>query len=263
MAEYQTLTFELRGNVALITLNRPDAANGINLTLGHELMLAAIECDENPAIRAVVITGAGKMFCAGGDLISFSGAGDKTAALIKELTTYLHAANSRFARMNAPLVTAVNGAAAGAGMSLAISGDYVIAGESAKFTMAYTAAGLTPDGSSTFFLPRIVGLRRAQELIFTNRRLNAQEALDWQLVNKVVPDAELLNEAMAIAGQLASGPTLAYGTAKKLLLATFDQSLETQLELEARGIAAMTNTQDGKEGIAAFAQKRKPVFRGE
>jgi len=263
MADYQNIQFELRGNVALITLNRPHAANGIDIPLSRELMMAAIECDENPAIRAVVITGAGKMFCAGGDLISFSSFGDKIAHGIKEITTYLHAATSRFARMNAPVITAINGTAAGAGMSLAIAGDYVIAGEAAKFTMAYTAAGLSPDGSSTFYLPRLIGLRRAQELILTNRRLSAQEAFEWQLVNRVVPDADMLPEAMKLAEQFANGPTVAFGTVKKLLIATYDQSLETQMELEARGIAAMTQTKDGKEGVAAFAGKRKPEFCGE
>jgi 2-(1,2-epoxy-1,2-dihydrophenyl)acetyl-CoA isomerase len=263
MADYQNIQLEQRGNVAIVTLNRPDAANGINLALGRELMLVAIECDENPEIRAVVLTGAGKMFCAGGDLPSFNAMGDRIAQGLKELTTYLHAATSRFARMDAPLITAVNGAAAGAGMSLAIAGDYVIAGEAAKFTMAYTAAGLTPDGSSTFFLPRLVGLRRAQELILTNRRLSAQEALEWQLVNRVVADADLLPEAIKLAEQLANGPTLAFGRAKKLLLSTFEESLETQMELEAQGIAAMSKTLDGKEGIAAFVGKRKAVFEGK
>lgn len=263
MQDYQNIRFKQQGSIAVITLNRPHAANGIDIALGKELMYAAIECDENPAIRAVVITGAGKMFCAGGDLLSFKALGDKLPSGLKELTAYLHSAMSRFARMNAPLVTAVNGAAAGAGMSLAIAGDYVIAGESAKFTMAYTAAGLVPDGSATFFLPRLVGLRRAQELIYTNRRLTAREALEWQLLNRVVPDTELLPEALKVAEQLASGPTSAFGTVKKLLLATYDQSLETQMEMEARGVSAMSGTLDGREGITAFTDKRKPVFSGK
>lgn len=263
MSAYQNIQFEQRGNIAIVTLNRPDAANGINLALGHELMQIAIECDENPAIRAVVLTGAGKMFCAGGDLISFNALGEKLPHGIKELTTYLHAAVSRFARMDAPLITAINGTAAGAGMSLAIASDYAIAAESAKFTMAYTAAGLAPDGSSSFWLPRLVGLRRAQELILTNRRLSAQEAFEWQLVNRVVADADVLPEAIKLAEQLGAGPTRAFGTAKKLLLSTFNESLETQMEFEAQGIAAMSNSQDGKEGIAAFGEKRKPVFVGK
>jgi 2-(1,2-epoxy-1,2-dihydrophenyl)acetyl-CoA isomerase len=262
MSDYQNIAFEQRGPIAIVTLNRPDAANGIDLALGRELMQVAIECDENPAIRAVVLTGAGKMFCAGGDLISFNALGERLPLGIKELTTYLHAAISRFARMDAPLITAINGTAAGAGMSLAIASDYAIAAESARFTMAYTAAGLTPDGSASFHLPRLVGLRRAQELMLTNRRLSAQEALEWQLVNRVVADEQVLPEAIALAEQLASGPTLAFGTVKKLLLTSFDESLETQMEREAQGIAAMSRTQDGREGIAAFGARRKPEFQG-
>jgi 2-(1,2-epoxy-1,2-dihydrophenyl)acetyl-CoA isomerase len=225
-------------------------------------MRAAIECDENPDVRAVVLTGAGKMFCAGGDLKAFAGFGDALPAKLKELTTYLHAATSRFARMDAPLVCAINGVAAGAGMSLGVSGDLVLAGESAKLTMAYTGAGLSPDGSSTFFLPRLIGLRRTQELMITNRRLSAAEALEWGLLTKVVPDDALVSEAHALASQLAHGPTRAYGMVKQLLATSFSETLETQLELESRGIAGMAATPDGREGIAAFVEKRAPKFSG-
>jgi 2-(1,2-epoxy-1,2-dihydrophenyl)acetyl-CoA isomerase len=259
---YEQILFDVEGAVARITLNRPKAANGIDIAMARELMLAAIECDERPDVRAVVLTGAGKMFCAGGDLKSFSAYGDELSARLKEITTYLHAASSRFARMDAPLVVAVNGMAAGAGMSLAVSGDMVLAGESAKFTMAYTAAGLSPDGSSSYFLPRLIGLRRTQELMLTNRRLSAAEALEWGMVNRVVPDGELLDQAMELAKGFAQGPTLAYGTVKKLLVSSFDESLETQLELESRGIAASGRTEDGREGMAAFMEKRAPKFQG-
>jgi 2-(1,2-epoxy-1,2-dihydrophenyl)acetyl-CoA isomerase len=182
--------------------------------------------------------------------------------VLKELTTYLHAATSRFTRMNAPLVVAVNGTAAGAGFSLAASGDMVLIAESAKLTMAYTAAGLSPDGSSSFFLPRLIGLRRTQELMLTNRRLSAAEALEWGLVNQVVPDADLPRVASELAGQLARGATRAYGVVKSLLATAFQESLETQMELEARGIAAMAGSADGREGIAAFVAKRAAVFSG-
>ena len=262
MSNYNTLSVEKTDGIAIITLNRPDSANGLNMEMGKELMLAAIECDASFDIRAVIITGAGKMFSAGGDLKSFSTYGDKLPGAIKELTTYLHAAVSRFARMNAPVIVAVNGMAAGAGFSLAIAGDLVIAAQSAKFTMAYTAAGLSPDGSASYYLPRLIGLRRTQELMLTNRRLSAEEALDWGLVTKVVADENLLDEAKALALSLAAGPTLAFGMVKKLLTASFDNSLETQMEMEARGIAAMTTVADGKEGIASFLEKRKPVFKG-
>lgn len=260
---YETILFDVEDHVARITLNRPDAANSINLTLARELMHVAIRCDEDPGIRAVLLTGAGsKMFSAGGDLKGFASVGDKISSVLKEITIYLHAASSRFARMDAPLVTAVNGVAAGAGMSLAVSGDMILAAASAQFTMAYTAAGLSPDGSATYFVPRLIGLRRTQELLLTNRRLSADEAMDWGLVNKVVPDTDLMNQAETLARSLAGGPTLAFGSVKKLLNESFSGTLETQMELEARAIAQMATTTDGREGIAAFVEKRRPNFIG-
>lgn len=259
---YENLLFDVEDGVATITLNRPDAANAIDLALGRDLMRAAIRCDEDDAIRGVLLTGAGRMFSAGGDLRSFAALGDGLSAGLKELTVYLHAATSRFARMRAPLVVAVNGPAAGAGFSLAVSGDLVVAGEAAVFTMAYTAAGLSPDGSSSWTLPRLIGTRRTQELMFTNRRLSAAEALDWGLVTRVVADAALAGEAGALVRQLAAGPTRAYGVLKSLLLSSFDESLETQMEHEARGIAAMGGSADGREGIQAFLEKRAPKFTG-
>jgi 2-(1,2-epoxy-1,2-dihydrophenyl)acetyl-CoA isomerase len=263
MTDFKTLKFTVENTVATLTLNRPESANGLNMEMGRELMLAAIECDENPEIRCVIITGEGKMFSAGGDLKSFVDYGDRLPMAIKELTGYLHAAISRFARMEAPVIVAVNGMAAGAGMSMAVSGDFVIAAQSAKFTMAYTAAGLSPDGSASFYLPRLIGLRRTQELMITNRRLSAEEAYDWGLLTKVVENENLMEEAEKLAQQIAQGPTKAFGQVKKLMLSTFDQSLETQMELEAQGIAHMTNCHDGKEGIQAFLEKRAPEFTGK
>lgn len=262
MSEYQTLQFSVSDGVATITLHRPDAANAMNLDLVRELLSAAIRCDEDRAIRAVVLTATGKMFCGGGDLPSFAAAGDGVGALIKQITTYLHSAVSRLMRMEKPLITAVNGAAAGAGFSLAIAGDMVLAAESAKFSLAYTAIGVSPDGSSSYLLPRLVGIRRSAELMLTNRRLDAAEAQQWGLVNRIVADDQLVDEAAALARQLAQGPTHAYGMVKKLLTASFDNSLETQMEMEARGIADTAMSADGREGIAAFTGKRKPVFNG-
>ncbi|HAD24317.1 MAG TPA: enoyl-CoA hydratase [Alphaproteobacteria bacterium] len=263
LKDNKTIAFEMSGNVATITLNRPDAANGVDLEMGHGLMQAAIHCDETPGIRAVILTGAGKMFCAGGDLKAFAGFGDTLPARLKELTAYLHAATSRFMRMDAPLIVAVNGTAAGAGFSLAVSGDLVLAAASANFTMAYTAAGLSPDGSSSYFLPRLIGLRRTQELMLTNRRLDAAAALDWGLVTEIVPDEQLLPAATTLAQKLADGPTRAHGVVKRLLIDSYGNGPETQMELEARGIAAMAGTEDGREGIAAFLAKRAPRFTGK
>ncbi len=260
--EYKTIRFEFSGGVATITLNRPEAANGLNLDSGKDLMLAAIRCDEDPAIRAVVLTGAGKMFSAGGDLKFFASYGDALPKVLKEMTVYCHAAASRFMRMKAPLITAVNGPAAGMGMSFAISGDMILAAESASFTAAYTAAGLSPDGAMSWLLPRMVGLNRAREMMLTNRKVAAAEALQWGLVSRVVPDAELAAEAAKMAAMFAAGPTQSYGTVKKLLNETFSATLETQMEQEARGITDMTKTADALEGVKSFLERRRPAFTG-
>ncbi len=165
--------------------------------------------------------------------------------------------------MDAPLIAAVNGIAAGAGFSFAAACDLAIAAESATFTSAYTASALTPDGSSTYFVPRLVGMRRAMELMLTNRRLSAAEALEWGLINQVVPDDELMATAQRMAAKLAAGGTLAFGAVKRMLHESFSGTLETQMEMEARAIAAMSHTKDGREGIDAFLNKRKPEYRGE
>lgn len=258
---YQHIKFEVENGVATITLDRPEAANAINLQLAKDLAYAAMECDENAAVRAVVVTATGRFFSSGGDLASFAEAGDRVPALIKEITTYLHAAISRFARMAAPLITAVNGTAAGAGFSLACCGDLILAAASARFTMAYTRIGLTPDGSATYYLPRLIGSQRALELMLTNRTLTAQEALDWGLLTRVVDDADLAGVAAQLAAELAAGPTLAFGRTKELVRAGRD--LETQMELETRAIADSARSADGAAGIRAFLAKKKPAFSGK
>jgi 2-(1,2-epoxy-1,2-dihydrophenyl)acetyl-CoA isomerase len=261
--EFKTLLFDVRDNVAHITLNRPDAANSINEDMGKDLMHAALRCDEDPEIRAVLISGAGKIFSGGGDLKAFSAKGSQLAYHVKEITTYLHAAMSRFTRMDAPVVAAVHGAVAGAGMSIAIACDIVVAAETTRFMVAYTRAGLVPDGSSTYFLPRVIGLRRALELTLTNRMFSAQEALQWGLVTRVVPDDELLPQARAMAVQLATGPTRSYGISKRLLHSGWTETLETQMENESQAIANSARTADAREGITAFLEKRPPKFKGE
>jgi 2-(1,2-epoxy-1,2-dihydrophenyl)acetyl-CoA isomerase len=259
---YENITLERRDGVATLTLNRPNAANSIDIPLARELMDAAIACDDDPEVRAVILTGAGSMFSAGGDLRSFAAAGSGISSRLKELTAYLHAAISRLARMDAPVIAAVNGMAAGAGFSLAVAADLAVASETAGFVMAYTNAGLVPDGSSTFFLPRRIGDRRARELMLTNRRLSAAEALEWGIVNQVVPADQLTATAAKLAQTLAAGPTRSFGAVKTLLNAAFENGLETQMELEARAIAAASIGPDGQEGIHAFLEKRKPAFRG-
>ena len=263
MANYSTLLFEVREHVAHMTLNRPDAANGINLEMASEIRHAARRCATDPEIRAVLLSGAGKMFCAGGDLKAFAAQPEgELPGFLEQVTLHLHQAISHFARMNAPVVAAVHGSAAGGGFSLACACDFPFAAESAKLTMAYTRAGLTPDGSSTYFLPRIIGYRRTLELAITNRVLSAHEAAEMGLVTRVVPDADLIAEATKFATQLASGPTAAYGGVKRLLIDSFTNTLEAQMYLEGDYIAAMGRTVDGREGIASFLAKRPPKFSG-
>jgi 2-(1,2-epoxy-1,2-dihydrophenyl)acetyl-CoA isomerase len=257
---YETLVWDRDGAVVRITLNRPDAANGMNDVLAAELAAAAARCDQDASIRAVVLTGSGRFFSAGGDLRAMGTQDGPVGGFVKGIADDLHRATSTFARTAAPLVVAVNGVAAGAGFSLAVSGDLVLAAASASFTMAYTRAGLSPDGGATYHLPRLIGLRRTQELILTNRTLSADEAAAWGLVTRVVPDDELADSATELAGQLAAGSSAAHGTVKRLLLASFGNGLEEQMELEGRGIAARAGSPDGQEGIRAFLEKRRPVF---
>jgi 2-(1,2-epoxy-1,2-dihydrophenyl)acetyl-CoA isomerase len=259
---YESLTLERSGAVATITLDRPDAFNALSLGLGRDLFHATLDVDEDPAVRCVVITGRGKAFCAGGDVKDFVDQLPRIGAHIKELTTYLHGAVSRLARSPKPVIMAVNGVAAGGGLSFALSGDVVVAAESARFTMAYSKIAATPDGSSSYFLPRLVGLRRALELYLTNRVLSAREALEWGLVTRVVPDAELKTAVDTLAAELAAGPTLAIGGAKRLFHQSTWESLETQMELEAQAIAQSGHTEDFREGVTAFAAKKTPTFHG-
>jgi len=259
---FNTIRFDRLEAVAQITLNRPAAANGMNLELLKELADAALQCDEDPSIRAVIVTGEGRFFSAGGDLAAFGDDLDRLPSLLKELTLHLHAAISRFMRMSAPVIAAVNGPAAGAGMSLAAACDIVIASDTASFTMAYTGAGLSPDGGSTWTIPRRIGHGRTRELVLTNRKLSATEALDWGFANEVVSADMLGARARARAETLSMGPTSAYGRAKSLLADSFHNGLETQLELEARAIADSARGDDAREGITAFLGKRRPQFRG-
>lgn len=259
---YETLEFEVNEPIATITLNRPDAANSLNKQMGDELLMVANHCASNPDIRAVILTAAGKMFCAGGDVSGFADA-ENPGELLRGITSGLHAAIQRFQRMDAPLVVAVNGIAAGAGMSIAISGDFVLAAESAQFTMAYTRIGLSPDGSSTYFLPRLVGILKAKELMIRNPLLTAAEALDLGLISEVVADDELMGVARALAGKLAAGPTLAYGEVKRLVADSLNSSLDAQLDKETRAIANLANqSEDARKGIAAFVAKEKAVYQG-
>lgn len=254
------LLLNIKGAVATLTLNRPELGNAIDLSMAQAILRAAIRCDQDPAIRCVVITGAGRLFCAGGDLGSFTAAGDGVPGFLSELAGVLHLALSRLIRMAKPLVVLVNGPAAGAGMSLSLVGDIVLAARSAHFTPAYGAIGLSPDGGLSWHLPRLVGMRRAQEILLLNRRLSAQQAQEMGLITRLIEDDQLLIEGDAMAQSLAAAATPAISRVRQLLLHSYGAELEAHLEQEARGIASVSAGPEAREGIAAFIAKRSPNF---
>jgi 2-(1,2-epoxy-1,2-dihydrophenyl)acetyl-CoA isomerase len=259
---YETIKLGVDEGLARITLARPDAANALDRRLASELLDAAIRVGGDPAVRAVLLDAEGGLFCGGGDLKSFAEQ-DDLPAYVNRTTVDFHAAVHRFARMDAPVVAAVHGAAGGAGLSIVAAIDLVVAADTAKFTMGYTRAGLVPDGTSTFFLARCVGLKRATDLVLTNRVLDAATAEAWGLVNRVVPAADVAAEAEALARSLAAGPTRSFGMAKRLLIDNATLSLGEAMERESAAITAAARTADGREGIDAFLAKRAPAFRGE
>jgi len=252
--------------LATITLNRQSAYNALDLATADKLLEALIRCDEDPAVRAVMITGRGAAFCAGGDIrgmLERVKTDGNASRYLKALTVRLHGLISTLVRMPKPVITAVNGAAAGAGFSLAIAGDLVLAADTARFSVAYTGIALAPDGASTFFLPRLIGAKRALELMYTNRAVSADEAKSLGIVNEVYPAADFEEKAKAYAAALAQGPTIAYGCAKKLVTLSAECSIETQMEHERRAIAACGRTEDFREGADAFFSKRRATFRGK
>ncbi len=253
------IRLERFGAVVRLTLDRPRQGNAIDGAMASGLLAAASRCDRDPAVRCVVLTGAGRLFCGGGDVHGFAVAGDDAPRMVTEQAAVFHAAIARLARMEKPLVTAVNGPAAGAGLSLAVLGDVVLAAPDAHFTFGYTAIGFAPDGGASWLLPRLIGLRRTQELALTNRRVGAAEAVAIGLATRVA-EGDVLAEAMALAGTLAAGPVRAIGRTRALLLASFGNGLETQMELEARAIATSSGDAEGREGVAAFLARRAPVF---
>ncbi len=259
---YETIKYAVNDGVAKIEFNRPDAGNSINRKFAHEFMDVAIKSTTDSSVRCIVIGAAGAIYSFGGDLKFFSTEMEKIEGTLIELTAVLHQGIQRFHNCKVPVIIGVDGMAAGGGFSLALFADIVFASRSSKFTMAYTNAGLSPDGSSSYYLPRLVGLRRAQELMLTNRVLSAEEAQEWGIVTYVCDGEQLDVEVEKLASKLASGPTRAYAAVKQLLARTYDQSLEVQLEQESRLIAEMADSKDGREGLDAFLNKRKPNFKG-
>lgn len=261
---YQTITVEQDNRVALITLNRPEMMNSIDLQLAQEMCDIAEKISSDSNIGAVVMTGAGdKAFCAGGDVASFYQHSPDMGAHLKQITDYFHKAICLFAEMHAPVIAAVNGVAAGGGLSMVGFPELAIASKSARFVSAYTKIGLSPDGSSSFFMPRIIGVRRYYEMVLTNRSLSADEALAWGLVNQIVDDDKLISASLEMAHQIAQGPAGSYRRVKSLVMSSFDSDLKRQLDKEADYLSACADEPDGQRGIAAFLDKTKPIFNQE
>jgi len=257
----QRLDLSIANDVARIILTRGQVGNAIDLVFARELEDAASHCLASQ-VRVVYITATGPQFCTGGDLKSFANESDLPSHLA-EVTSHLHAGIATLVEMDAPVVAAVRGAVAGAGLGIVCAADVVVAAKSSTFLMAYTRLALTPDGSTSWFLPRHLGLRRALDMTITNRILDSDEALDWGLVSRVVADDQVLDEASMIVESLATGPTAAYGAAARLLRSAAFNPLGAQLDSETANIVARANSADAREGLQAFLEHRRPAFNGE
>jgi 2-(1,2-epoxy-1,2-dihydrophenyl)acetyl-CoA isomerase len=260
---YSTMTYDVRDGVAHLRFTQPDRANAVSPAFSADLRAAMIEITFDPAVKAVSVTADGKVFCAGGDLKLFHEAGEALPAVAAAMLVDFHAAIYAMNTIPKPFVAGVRGAAGGAGLSLMSAFDLVVSGESAKYTMAYTRTGVTPDGTSSYFLGRHIGLRRMLDLTLTNRVLTAAEAEAWGLVNRVVPDDDVDIATAALAQQLADGATLATGLAKRIVYQGYELGLADAGELEARTITRVMGGHDAHEGIAAFVEKRAAAFRGD
>jgi len=248
------------GPAARVMLNRPESYNAFDLELLRLLADHLVTTAMDDEVRAVVICGEGRAFCAGGDLKWILRHPAGVAAGFHELACRFHQAVLEIRRMSKPVVAAVNGIAAGGGFSLALACDFRVMARSALLRQSYTASGLCPDGGLTYSLPRLVGLARALEIVAFDQPISADQALSWGLATRVAEDGRALEEAVNMAAQLGRGSLNGYGWAKKLLTESFDTSLETQLEREREGIRRCGEHPEGREGMRAFSEKRKPVF---
>ena len=260
------ITLDIQGSIATITFNRPEARNALSQEMRDGLGDFTAQVELDPNVRCVVLRGAGGNFMAGGDIKRFKARQhipheQRKAEILKGIHS-LHFAIYRLRRMPKPVLACVEGAAAGAGVSLVAACDLAIASGDSFFILAYANIGLSPDGSSTYFLPRMMGMKRAMELILPPERFDAETAREYGLINRVVPSAELPTETAKLAERLANGPTVAYGRAKALMESSLNTTLETQLELEGLAIADCMVTADHEEGVNAFLEKRTPVFKG-
>ncbi len=263
----EAILLEVREGVATVTLNRPEVLNALSDDMIAALVEVMTRLEADEATRCVVLRGAGDHFMAGGDIKGFHGhltaAPAERSAHFRAKIHKLHPAIVAIRRMPKPVVASLRGAAAGFGLSLALATDLAIAAEDAFFTLAYCRIGTSPDGGSSYHLPRLVGLRKAMEIALLGDRFDAETARSLGLVNWVVPNDDLEAETAKLAARLARGPGHALGQTKALLNASFGNSLEAQLALEAESFASCAATQDFAEGVTAFIEKRSPNFTGK
>lgn len=262
---YETILYQQDGGILTITLNRPDKLNAITDVMLGELGDAFKAAEKDKAARVVILTGAGRGFCPGQDLASAKERGADSGNLDygHHLRETYNPLIQRMRELPKPVIAAINGVAAGAGMSLAMACDLRIAAESATFLQAFVKIGLVPDSGSTWMLPRLVGVTRAMDLFLTGRKITAHEALEWGLVNQVTEDAQLMTVVNALAQEFATAPTAAIGYIKRSVLYGLEHSLEETLDNEADMQEIAGRTADHREGITAFLAKRAPVFKGE
>ena len=248
--------------IVTLTINRPEVLNAIDVPLARALNSAVLALKNDARVRCVVIRGAGRAFVAGGDLSRFAEDFDRAADVTDELLDALHPVAETLRAIDAPVVAAVHGAVAGAGLSLMCSCDLAIAAQGTRFLMAYDRVGAAPDFGGTYFLPRVLGLRRAAQFLFLSETLDTEAALAVGMVNRVVPADQLDAAVDEIAHKIASGPTRAYGQYKRLADRSFERKLHDQLEAERAAFNDATRTEDFREGVGAFLAKRTPTFKG-
>lgn len=256
------LILEAGGPIATITLNRPAQLNALDIAMAEAFEAAVNQLAKQPDLRVIVLKGAGRGFMAGGDLGVIQRALTEGPQIADQIMLPLHRGLIKLAELPQPVLASLHGPVAGAGMSVAMAADLAIASDDAKFTLAYARIGASPDGSGTWHLPRLVGLRKAMEIAMLADTIDAQEALRLGLVNQVVPAANLASATQALAERLANGPTQAYGKIKRLLRDSLDHTLPAQLAAEREAFHQSMKTTDFAEGIAAFLQKRSPRFNG-
>jgi 2-(1,2-epoxy-1,2-dihydrophenyl)acetyl-CoA isomerase len=266
MADLQTVNVRRDGAAVTIELNRPEALNAWNAQLGTDLLAAVREAADDDAVRAVVVTGAGRAFSSGADLKDLTGREERTPEghvnVRKVLTERYHPIITGLRTMPKPVLAAVNGTAAGIGFSLALAADLVVAAESAYFLLAFVNIGLVPDGGSSLFVPSRVGLARAAEMAMLGERVPAPRALEWGLINRVVPDADFGAEVAALRDRLANGPTRSYAGSKRQLNNWLYTRMDEQLAFEADVQQELAGSGDFAEGVAAFVEKRPAAFGG-